>query len=145
MQGYLGPKAANQYLAQRLESASPEQVMAILLEGGQKYLAMVLAAMKVNDIPSKARYANRVSDFILEMTLRLNRKEGGEVVANLDRIYKWWTDEMYAGARKNQPARLELVLEHMGEMRAMWEERHRMNLVAHKPMVSATSLDLMVG
>jgi len=145
MQGYQGAKAANQYLAQRLETASPEQLVAILLEGGQKYLNLALASMKDNDIPSKAKHVNRVSEFILEMSLRLNRQDGGEVVANLDRIYKWWTDEMYEGARKNQPERLELILKHMGEMRGTWEERHRLNVVDHQPLPPTASLDLMVG
>jgi flagellar biosynthetic protein FliS len=132
------------YLSQRLETASPEQLAAILLEGGQKFLILALAAMESNDIPKKARYVNRVSDFISEMTVRLN-PDGGEAAANLKRLYKWWTNEVFAGARSNQPQRLELVLRHMGEMRATWEERHRLNLAAQQPLKAATSLDLMVG
>ena len=73
MQGYPGSKATDQYLAQRIEAASPEQLAAILLEGGQKYVQLALAAMASNDIPTKARHVNRVSDIILELTLRLNR------------------------------------------------------------------------
>ena len=145
MQGYSDPKAAQQYLAQRLETASPEQLVAILLEGGQKYLSLALAAMKANDIPGKVRHVNRVSEFVMEMSLRLNRQDGGEVVENLDRIYNWWTEEMYDGARKNQPERLELVLKHMGELRGTWEERHRMNGLSHGPQPPTRSLDLMVG
>ena len=97
MQGYPGSKATDQYLAQRLEGASPEQLAAILLEGGQKFLTLALAAMRSNDIPGKARCVNRVADFILELSLRLNRQDGGEVVDNLDRIYNWWQDELFLG------------------------------------------------
>ena len=61
MQAYPDPKAAQLYLAQRLETASPEQLVAILLEGGQKYLSLALAALKANDIPGKVRHVNRVS------------------------------------------------------------------------------------
>ena len=144
MQGYPGAKASEQYLAQRLETAAPEQLVAILLEGGQKYLNLALAAMRVKDVPGKARHVNRVSEFIMEMSLRLNRQDGGEVVANLDRIYKWWTDELYAGARNDQPERLELILKHMGELRGTWEERHRKNVLTHESQAAGHSLDLMV-
>lgn len=130
MQGYPGSKAADQYLAQRVEGASPEQLVAILLEGGQKFLTMVLAAMASNDIPAKARHANRVSDFILEMSLRLNREEGGELVDNLDRIYKWWMDELFEAARKNEPQRLESLRNQMGILRGSWEELHRKKVLA---------------
>ena len=151
MQGYPGSKATDQYLAQRLEGASPEQLAAILLEGGQKFLTLALAAMGSNDIPGKARCVNRVADFILELSLRLNHEDGGEVVDNLDRIYKWWQDELYVGARQNQPERLELIRKHMGELAVTWEELHRKKMPIRQPAVStsagvpASSLDLMVG
>ena len=35
MQEYPGKKAADQYLAQRIQGATPEQVAAMLLEGSQ--------------------------------------------------------------------------------------------------------------
>ena len=145
MHGYPGSKGADIYLAQRIEAASPEQLVAILLEGGQKYLSLALDAMKANDIPGKVRHVNRVSEFVMEMSLRLNRQDGGEVVKNLDRIYNWWTEEIYDGARKNQPARLELVRKHMGELHGTWEERHRKNVPTPKPQGPTASLDLMVG
>jgi len=145
MQGYPGAMATDHYLAQRIEAASPEQLTAILLEGGQKYVTLVLAAMASNDIPTKARHVNRVSDIILELGLRLNRVDGGEVVANLDRIYKWWMDELFDGARKNQPDRLRLIHKHMGELRGTWEELHRKKVLTHRPLTPTASLDLMVG
>ena len=145
MQGYPGTKAADQYLAQRLEGASPEQLAAILLEGAQKYLNLVLAAMAANDIPGKARHANRVSDFILELSLRLNREDGGEVVDNLDRIYKWWMDELYEAARKNEPLRLESMRNQMNIMRNTWEELHRKKVLAQKPASAPASMNEMVG
>ncbi len=145
MQGYPGSKAADQYLAQRVEGASPEQLVAILLEGGQKFLNMVLAAMAVNDVPAKARHANRVSDFILELSLRLNREDGGEVVTNLDRIYRWWMDELFDAARKNEPQRLESMRNQMNIMRNTWEELHRKKILAHAPVGARVSMDEMVG
>lgn len=144
MQGYQGAKATDQYLVQRVQAASPEQLIAILLEGGQKYLNLVLAAMSANDIPTKARHANRVSDIILELNIRLNREEGGELVANLGRIYERWMDVLFEATRNNQPARLELVKAQMGELRGSWEECHQKKVAASGRGSVATSLDEMV-
>jgi flagellar secretion chaperone FliS len=145
MQGYAGGKAADQYLVQRIQGASPEQIAAMLLEGGQRFLNLAMKAMKGHDLPSQARYVNRAADIILGLRERLNVEEGGELVENLIRIYDWWTNELFDGAMKNQPERLQMISHHMGELRATWEELHRRKAGNAQPPDPAASLgDLSV-
>jgi len=125
VQGYVSGKAADQYLVQRIEGASPEQLTALLLEGGQRFLNLTLQAMKSRDLPNQAKYVNRVADIIVGLKERLNHEDGGEVVENLIRIYDWWMNELFDGAMKNQPERLQMILNQMGEFRATWEELHQ--------------------
>ena len=47
MQGYAGGKATSQYLAQRVQGASPELLVAMLLEGGQRFINLAVNAMKI--------------------------------------------------------------------------------------------------
>jgi len=145
MKGYAGGNAADQYLAQRVQVASPEQLVALLLEGGQKFLGLALTAMKNKDLPATARYVNRVSDIILELSLRLNHEDGGELVTNLTLIYEWWTNELFEGAQRNQPERLELMRRHMGELRGTWEELHHKKYTSCEPTSTPASLDEMIG
>jgi flagellar protein FliS len=145
MQGYPGSKAADQYLAQRVEGASPEQLVAMLLEAGQKFLTLVIAAIASNDIAAKARHANRVSDIILELSQRLNRVDGGEVVTNLDRIYKWWMNDLFDAARQNETPRLESMRNQMNIMRNTWEELHRKKMMALAPASAPVTMEEMVG
>ncbi len=125
MQTDVEGKAANQYLAQRIQGASPEQIVAMLLEGGQRFLNLALKAMKDRDLPNQARYVNRVADILVGLSERLNHEEGGELVENLVRIYDWWTNELFDGAMNSQPDRLQRILNQMGELRGTWEELHR--------------------
>lgn len=125
VQGYGSGKAADQYLVQRVQGASPEQLVALLLEGGQRFLNLALQSMKARDLPNQARYVNRVADIIVGLKEMLNHEEGGELVENLIRIYDWWTDELFDGALKNQPERLQSIITHMSELRTTWEELHR--------------------
>jgi flagellar secretion chaperone FliS len=125
MQGYAEGKAADQYLVQRIQGASPEQLVALLLEGGQRFINLALQAMKNHDLPSQGRYVNRAADIIFGLKERLNYEEGGEVVENLVRIYDWWTNELFEGAMKNQPERLQLIFNQMGEFKSTWEELHQ--------------------
>lgn len=125
MKGYTTGKAADQYLLQRIQSASPEQMAALLLEGGQRFINLTLEAMRQKNLLDQAKHTNRTADIILELKERLNREDGGEVVDNLTRIYDWWVDEVFDAAQKNQPERLQRVSTLMGELRETWEELHR--------------------
>lgn len=125
MPEYPGRKVADKYLVQRIEGASPEQLAALLLEGGQRFVTLILQALKEGDLAGQARYVNRTSDIIFALEEQLNHESGGEVARNLARIYDWWTRELFDAAQKNEPARLQLIFKHMGELRETWEELHR--------------------
>jgi len=133
-------KVATQYLAQRIQGATPEQLVAMLLEGGQRFLNLTLKAMKERDLPNQARYVNRVADIIVGLNERLNHAEGGELVENLIRIYDWWTNELFDGAMQNQPERLQMISSQMGELRATWEELHQRKTKANQASNPTVSL-----
>lgn len=145
MQGYVGGKATSQYLAQRVQGASPELLVALLLEGGQRFLNQALNAMKTHDLPGQARYVNRVADIILALRERLNHEDGGELVENLVRIYDWWTDVLFDASMKAEPERLQMISNQMGSLRATWEELDRRKIASNKATPPTASLgDLSV-
>ena len=141
MQEYPGKKAADQYLTQRIQGATPEQVAAMLLEGSQRFLTLTLQAMGSRDRPSQARYLARTSDIIFGLKERLNHEEGGEVVDNLVRIYDWWMEELFDGAKNNQPERLQRILNQMGEFKGTWEELHRRKTAGGPSTTAPGALD----
>ena len=117
--------AADQYLMQRINGASPEQLVALLLEGAQRFLGQTVKAMEARDIALKARMVNRVSAIIEELVVRLNHEDGGEVVVNLTRIYDWWLHELFDASNTNEPERLERISTQMGSLKTTWEEFHQ--------------------
>lgn len=122
MHPYSSGKPAEQYLTQRINGASPEQLVAILLEGAQKFLLQAIAAIRNRDIPTKAKMVNKVSAILEELTIGLNHEEGGELVMNLARIYEWWLKELFEASQKNEPARLEFICAQISDMRATWNQ-----------------------
>jgi len=120
--GYGGGKQASNYLAQRINGATPEELAAMLLEGAVRFLHQAAAAIKRRDIPERARLVNRVSLILDELLSMLNSEEGGEVVDRLHGIYIWWIKELFDGARLNQPERLEAITRQMVAMRSGWEQ-----------------------
>jgi flagellar protein FliS len=144
MKGYTAGKASDQYLLQRIQGASPEQMAAILLEGGQRFIKLTLEAMTQKNLTEQARCTNRTADIILELKERLNHNEGGEVVDNLVRIYDWWVDEVFNGAQRNEPERLQRVSTLMGELRETWEELHRRKTAGAPAPSDAAARDFSV-
>jgi len=133
MQGYPGGKAADHYLVQRIQGASPEQVAALLLEGGQRFLNLMIKAMQNQDLPNQAVYIGRISDILLGLKERLNLEDGGEVVENLIRLYDWWANELYEGSLGGEPERLRVLFNQMGELKETWEELHRRKSAGSQP------------
>lgn len=122
MQPSYGGNASNKYLVQKINGASLEQLVVLLLEGGQRFLAQAIIAMERKDIPTKARLVNRVSAIIEELSVWVDQEQGGELAINLTRIYEWWLNELFEGSQRNQVDRLNRVQRQMGEMRTTWEE-----------------------
>jgi len=133
MQGYPGGKAADHYLVQRIQGASPEQVAALLLEGGQRFLNLMIKAMQNQDLPNQAVYIGRISDILLGLKERLNLEDGSEVVENLIRLYDWWANELYEGSLGGEPERLRVLFNQMGELKETWEELHRRKSAGSQP------------
>ncbi len=114
--------SSDQYLAQRINAASPQQLVALLLEGAQRFLAQARQAMGRKDFAAKARSVNRTLAIVEELVLRLDQEEGGELAANLARLYDWWSREILAASATKDEGRLDRISRQMGEMRQTWEQ-----------------------
>ncbi|MBI4912746.1 MAG: flagellar export chaperone FliS [Acidobacteria bacterium] len=130
-------KATDQYLAQRVAGASPEELHAMLLEAGQRYLGKAIRSIQRKDLAAKTQELNRVLSIIEELTVRLNLDQGGDLVMNLVRIYEWWNREILQASMSLETAPLERVSRFMGEMRQTWMTLHQQRCaVASEPAAS---------
>jgi|GEM_PF-356771 len=117
-----GAAQSESYLLQRINSATPEQLCVIFLEGAQRFLLQAINAVKERNLQDKARFVNRVSAIIEELTVQLNHDEESELVINLSRIYEWWMNQLFEGSRENNAEKMELIYGQMGSMKTTWEE-----------------------
>ena len=123
-------QSADQYLAQRVLGASPEQQAALLMEAGQLFLGKAIRAMEQKEPFEVARYLGQVAKIVNEAVLRLNLEDGGELVQNLLKIYNWWTSELFEAGSSKDTARLRVLSHHMGQSRQAWEQLHQKQLKA---------------
>ncbi len=117
-------KSANTYLTQRIFGATPEQQAALIMEAGQLHLGKAIHALTQDNLPAAITSFIRVSEVIMEATLRLNHESGGELAQNLQNLYEWWTKEIMVASKARDTARLAAVAHGMGEIRQAWEKLH---------------------
>lgn len=63
------------------------RLIVLLYEGAIKFLRQAIGAIEAKDYEKKAKYLGRALDIIYELDYSLDVEAGGEVVANLRRLY----------------------------------------------------------
>ena len=122
MQAAYGGNQTRVYLAQRINSASAEELTAMLLEGAQRFLLEAVKAIQNKDLQAKARHLQRVSEIMQKLLGMLNPEADRALVDKLHGIYIWWIKEMFEGSRYNRSEQIERVVRQMGFMRQGWVE-----------------------
>ena len=80
--------AANHYARQRIETATPAQLIALLYGAGIAALRAGIDAMGRNDRDEINRHMLRAQDVVMELRCSLN-PAAGDLAANLDAIYAY--------------------------------------------------------
>lgn len=123
-------KASDHYLVQRVMGASPEQLVALLLEGAQRFLAQAMQAIGRKDFAAKGHALNKTTAIVEELMMRLDLEGGGEVAGNLFRLYDWWGREIVEAGAALDARRLEHLSRQMGEIKGSWEQAYQQRVGA---------------
>lgn len=102
-------------------AAIPEHMVVLLLEAGQRFLEEAGKAIDCQDQVCRDRCTRKVLAILEELHRRLDHDQGGELVANLVRLYEWWGWEVVTASAQNDLPRLNQVCKQMGDIRKSWE------------------------
>ena len=109
--------AASHYARQRVETATPAQLIAMLYGAGVAALRGGIDAMERSDRPEANRLLLRAQDVVMELRCSLN-PEAGEIARNLDAIYSYSFQRLVdANVRRDVGAATEVlgILEGLNE------------------------------
>ena len=123
MNAAYGGHQTNSYLVQRINSASEEELAAMLLGGAERFLTQAVAAIGRKDYMEKARLLTRASKILERLLEMINADAEVSLVNRLRGLYIWWIKEMFEGSRYNRPEQIEAVVRQMATLRGAWEER----------------------
>lgn len=121
---------ARLYQRQSILTASPGQLVVMLYDGALRFMAMARESFKLptNDYHRIEHIHNsllRAQAILRELQATLNHEAGGEVAANLDRLYDYHIRRLDDANRRKDEAPI-IEVEHLvGQLRDAWAEMLR--------------------
>ena len=113
---------AQEYLQVQVRTASPDQLLLMLLDGAVRFVEGALDRMERGDAEGKNDLLLKAQKIILELIQSLNPAIGEKIYANLVGLYKFIYQRLVDGNLGNDRARLEEGLEILGVVRETWRQ-----------------------
>ena len=105
-----------------VQTASPHQLVTMLMQGGIGALAMASGAIERKDLGARSMQINKAISIIFELKESLDIDKGGELAANLDSLYDYMNRTLIEANRENSLEKVQEVGRLMGEILDGWQQ-----------------------
>lgn len=120
-----GNGAASTYLTQALMTASPAQLIVMLLEKAIASLNEAIAAIEAGEIENRWKANKRAIEIVNHLDLTLDMDQGAQIAENLRRIYTYALRRLNEVDFNNDPQAARDVIKLLEPMLASWRELAR--------------------
>ena len=110
----------NNYLANQVNTASPEQLMLMLYDGAVRFASMAIKAIEENTPDKRSYYINKTYAILAEFAATLDRSQDAELAENLDALYHYMQQRLMDANLHNDPAPIAEVREMLTDLRQTW-------------------------
>ncbi len=117
MNGY-----TNQYMANTVNSASPEQLMLMLYDGAIRFVSLGIQAIENGLIDKRSYYINKTSAIVSEFAATLDYNQDAKLAEDLDALYGYMLSRLMEANLKSDTAPLLEVRNLLSGLRATWAQ-----------------------
>jgi flagellar protein FliS len=103
-----------------IESASPHRLIQMLLDGALSKIAIATGHMQRNAVAEKGKEISVAISIVNGLRFSLDFEKGGEIAANLDRLYDYAARHLVEANIRNDITALEEVHKLLSEVRSGW-------------------------
>ena len=129
------------YLAQQLAAASPAKRIAMLHDRAIGVLHQAVAAIEQGDIQRRWTANNKAGEIIETLWRTLDTERGGEIAANLERLYSFMLQHLAAVDMRNDPKPAQDVILLLEPLRQSWYELVGREEAGGRALEAAASAD----
>ena len=108
------------YFANQVQTASPEQVLIMLYDGAVRFLREARAAIENSDRVGMLQKKSRVVAILTELSSTLDFEKGGEIAENLDGLYWYMIRELTSANTRDNAEALNVSENILLELRDGW-------------------------
>ena len=118
-------KGANQYrqvgATSEVEGADPHRLIQMLMEGALTRMSQAKGMIEEKNHEGKAKLLGRVMDIIATLQSSLDHDNGGDISANLDRLYDYMSRRLLEASSANDVAMVDEVMSLLLEIKSGWD------------------------
>ena len=97
------------------------RLIVMLYDGAIKFLKMAISEMEAGNYAEKGRYIGKAQDIINELNAVLDIDAGGEVAANLRKLYLFMTKRLNEANISKDPNMIRDVIKMLEELNQSWK------------------------
>jgi flagellar protein FliS len=105
----------------QVSEASPHRLIQMLMEGGLSSIAQARGALERRQIAVKGQAISKAVSIIGGLQAALNFEAGGEIAANLNRLYSYISSRLVEAGAQNDPSLLDEAAQLLKEIKSGWD------------------------
>lgn len=118
-------KGANQYrqvgATSEVAGADPHRLIQMLMEGALTRMSQAKGMIETKNHEGKAKLLGRVMDIISTLQSSLDHGQGGDIAANLDRLYDYMNHRLLEASSANDVGMIDEVMALLLEIKSGWD------------------------
>jgi flagellar protein FliS len=118
-------KGASQYrqvgMTSEVEGADPHRLIQMLMEGALIRMSQAKNMITDKNYEGKAKLLGRVMEIIATLQSSLDNEKGGEISANLDRLYDYMNRRLLEASSANDTTMIDEVMSLLLEIKSGWD------------------------
>jgi flagellar protein FliS len=118
-------KGANQYrkvgATSEVAGADPHRLIQMLMEGALTRMSQTKGMIETKNYEGKAKLLGRVMDIISTLQSSLDHDKGGDISANLDRLYDYMNRRLLEASSANDTAMIDEVMSLLLDVKSGWD------------------------
>jgi len=109
------------YQESSVTTQSKGRLIVLLYDGAIKFMKLAIKELEAGNYEEKGRYINKAQKIINELNAVLDMNAGGEIAANLRRLYCFMGNRLDEANIKRDPRMILEVIELMEELNQGWK------------------------
>jgi len=108
------------YQETSIATESKGRLVVMLYDGAIKFMRLATKELEAKDYEAKGRYIDRAQDIINELNAVLDMESGGEIAANLRKLYVFMSKRLSEANVQRDPQMIREVISLMEELNKGW-------------------------